>query len=131
MTAQQIINRALRLIGKLPQGQSPTAGESADGLEALNSMLLRWEASGLTMGFSPVSAVGSTVPIPTEIEECVAYNLAVRLAPEYGAVVPGEVAIVAENGLRALERDAAVIPVVDLDTPKTRGTWDINSGSYI
>lgn len=94
-------------------------------------MLLRWEASGLTMGFSPVSAVGETVPIPAEIEETVAYNLAVRIAPEYGVSVPGEVAIVADNGLRALERDAAVIPKLDLDTPLTRGVWDINTGSYI
>lgn len=40
--AQTIIDRAMRLIGVLASGASPTAAETADGLEALNSLLDSW-----------------------------------------------------------------------------------------
>lgn len=131
MTAQEFINRALRLIGKLAQGQSPTAGETTDALSAMNGMLTRWEANGLTMGFSPVSAAGSTVPVPAEINDAVAYNLAIRLAPEYGYPIPAEVAAIAESTLRDLQRDATSVPRLDTGTPRTRGVFDFNSGQVI
>ncbi len=41
-TAQTIIDRALRLIGQIGAGLSPTADETADGLEALNAMIGAW-----------------------------------------------------------------------------------------
>lgn len=41
-TVTTIINRSLRLIGQLNSGESGTAQELADGLEALNYMLSSW-----------------------------------------------------------------------------------------
>lgn len=41
-TAQTVINRALRLIGALDPEESPTANETANGLEALNGLIDSW-----------------------------------------------------------------------------------------
>ncbi len=46
-TGQSIINRALRLIGAVASGESPTTQESADALEALNHLLGSWRAERL------------------------------------------------------------------------------------
>ena len=42
MTAQQLITRALRMIGALKPGRTPNASESATGLEILNGMIEAW-----------------------------------------------------------------------------------------
>lgn len=44
MTAQQLINQALRRIGELASGESPSTEESDDGLVALNQILANWSA---------------------------------------------------------------------------------------
>lgn len=46
-TAAQIINRALRLIGVLASGETPSANEQSDALMALNAMLDAWRNESL------------------------------------------------------------------------------------
>jgi hypothetical protein len=52
MTAQDLIDSALRLIGELATQQSPTATESGDALETLNHILETWSAEGLPIPYA-------------------------------------------------------------------------------
>ena len=49
MTAQDIINSALRKIGALATGESPTTDESNDALETLNDMIDSWNIQRLAI----------------------------------------------------------------------------------
>ena len=42
MTVQELIKASLRAIGAIATGETPTADELADGLEALNSLIKSW-----------------------------------------------------------------------------------------
>lgn len=46
-TARDIINRSLKLIGVLAQGETATADQLTDGLDALNDMLDSWSTQNL------------------------------------------------------------------------------------
>ncbi len=47
MTVQQLINAALRTLGVIASGESPSAEESSDGMTALNGIIESWTALGL------------------------------------------------------------------------------------
>lgn len=128
-TAQQIMTRAARMIGVKQTGQPLSAEDNEVLLELLNAMLIRWEADGLALGFSSVSAATATLPIPTEAEEGVAANLAVRAAPEFQTSARPEIVALADQGLRALERDVIKPVAVVTDVPSAGHGYDINTDS--
>jgi len=48
-TAQTLIKRSLRLIGAIATGETPTADELAEGLEALRMMLRNWSSRNINI----------------------------------------------------------------------------------
>ena len=48
-TANDQINGALRLIGQLAEGETPSAATSADALTAMNQMLDSWSSERLSV----------------------------------------------------------------------------------
>lgn len=122
-----IVNRALRLLSVLDVNSAPEAEDEQTAIAALNAMCTRWEANGLAMGWRNVSAPDDTLPAPDEAHEALAYNLALRLAPEYGKT-GDHIALDAREFLADFRRDALVSrPLVQCsDLPRgLNGYWNI------
>lgn len=125
-TVQSLLLRALRLAG-LPY--KSTSYYLSDALLTLNQMLARWEADGLSIGWMPVTSVSDTLVMPEDAKEAVAYNLAVKIAPEYGYEPSALVFKTATDSYNAIYRDAMGRIVSQNVGPVTewRG-WNISTG---
>ena len=108
MIVSKVITRALRLIQVIDPLQSVSDADMETAIDALNGLLRRWEASGLALGFSPVSSPSDTLTVPDEALDAVPYALAVRVASEYGVTPLPEVVSAANNLYADLLRDQAV-----------------------
>jgi len=76
------------------------------------------------------ASINSTVSLPTGYDDALVYNLAVRLAPEYGKTVTPELMYEA-NESKALIKKSNIKPVYlecDPGTLSTATTYDINLG---
>lgn len=128
MQAIKHIARSLRLLRVIDADEAPEAKQAEDALMALNGMLRRWEADGIALGWNTMSAVTDELSVPEEANEAIAFNLAVRLRPEYGVSLDADVVQTARDGLSALRRDVLVAtPIVHDDGGYG---YDIRSDSY-
>lgn len=82
---------------------------------------------------SSFAALADEIDFPLNYEEPIIYNLAIRLASEFGKVVPAEVAAIAASGLRevmSLNSGMMYEPVV-LNLPvNERSGYNINTDGY-
>ncbi len=106
-TAQDIIDRSLRLIGQIGAGLSPTADETADALEALNAMLGAWRndrlmayaiqtqditvsASDTNVTVGPSGDLVTTRPVAIEgayaVVDDMTYNVRILNEQEFAAI---------------------------------------------
>lgn len=101
ITAQQMIDSALLLIGRLATGESAGATESADCLRVMNQMLESWKNEGLPV--DRIASLATTIGFPAGYHQAIRFNLALRLASEYGVQVPATVAEGAAGTLKELQ----------------------------
>jgi len=103
-TARDVIKASLREIAVIGSGESLDADMANDGLEKLCRMVASWELDGISMG-APTWALTTTLPFPENHMQAIICNLAVRLAPEYGAtaVLSAETKGQAAEGYRSLQ----------------------------
>jgi len=96
-TAGDIIKRALRLARVIDAHTAMDANDAADALETLNAMLAEWHEAEI--GLPDYSFTGLTDEMASDAadREAIAYQLAARLAPEYGVELSTVVAAVAEG----------------------------------
>ena len=122
-----ILNRAHRVLAINDAANALEALDAQTAIEALNAMCTRWEANGMAIGWANVSAVGDTMPSVDEAEDAIVYNLAMRIATEYGVTPSREVAMQAAQGLTELRRDRLTEMPIKLtsDLPSSRGYWNI------
>ena len=127
MTALELIARSLRLIGVIDAIEPPSAESAVSAIIALNGMCTRWEANGLSFGWSNVADAADTLPASDEYHSTLAYNLAVEIAPEYGAPVSDVVGVRASQYLDDLRRDVQVAnpiePILDVPMPQANGAF--------
>ena len=119
MKAVELIGRSLRVLRVIDPFEpvDPVLFENA--VTALNGMLTRWEANGVSLGWQNVSQPDDVLPLPPEAEEAVMFNLAVTLRPEFGATMDQDTLGMAKNGLNALRRENEVATPIQpiLDAP--------------
>jgi hypothetical protein len=100
-----IVRDALLLLGVQDATESVSAQEMQDGIRELNKMLARWEADGISLGWTSVNAPTDTLPAPMEAEGAIAANLALYLQPRYKVPLDANVVQQANDGLAALRAD--------------------------
>lgn len=61
ITRDDIISRALRLIGVVAQGETPTADQITEGSVALNGLVLSWQSDGLPLWVVKKAAITPVV----------------------------------------------------------------------
>ena len=113
-SANDIIGRALRLLRVLGVDDTASTSELADGLAALQTMLLTWKSSPNMADDThalPTFADGSSnVTVNDALVEALETNLALEIAPEYGAEVSAYVMVRARASLRNWRRRIVVVP---------------------
>lgn len=116
-TAQQTITRALRMVGVLADGQTPTASQSDDALESLNEMLYAWRDRGVDLGHSALE-LASEIPYQDDHLACIRYSLAVEIAEDYGRPAPQGVQFRQQQLFQALQAQYCVPPLITTDFPQ-------------
>jgi hypothetical protein len=131
-TAVDIIGSALRKISAVDPNEPLDAGDIESCLSALNRLAMRWESKTITLGWSPITDPYATIPVPIESEDALVYNLAIMIAPEYGAAVSRAVLAMASESLNDLKnylstvRDLKVVT----DMPSSGGRrWNMYTDS--
>jgi hypothetical protein len=90
ITVQELISSALRLIGVLDAGETPSTSESNHAFDTLNQMLQSWSAAGLPvpeLTIEPIPLTGATSyaltvrPIAIRAVECFVSNVAQEVEP--------------------------------------------------
>jgi ribosomal protein L39E len=117
-TAQNVIQRALRLIGVLKPGEKPAPFDEAGALTALNEMLDGWERSGVDLTHTTLT-ITDAIALDASWIEGIRFNLAVRLAHEYERPVPEWVSVQAVDALTRFMGPLAQV-VKETDAPDDR-----------
>lgn len=91
-TANQIISRSLRLLGVLDAGEALDANDAQDALETLNAMLAEWHEAGIGLPDYSLSSITDELATDAADRDAIAYELALRLAPEYAVQISPEIA---------------------------------------
>jgi len=115
-TANDIIGRAMRLIRVLGVDDTASTSELADGLSVLQGMVRQWSAEPNMSDDDhalPTFADGTTaVTVDDALVEALETNLALQIAPEYGAEVSAHVMARARAALRNWKRQIVVVPLL-------------------
>lgn len=106
-TALDTITRAFQMITQSEEG--PTAAQAATGLTVLNDMLHGWAKKGVDFGHISL-ALPDTHKTHDSYLEGIRYNLAVRLAHEYGMPISPYIASEAKSAFSAFQAHTLEFP---------------------
>ena len=118
-TATQVINRALKRLRVIGVGQSPTANETTDCLEALNDMLFAWRADGIELAHITLLST-DVLDVPDDHIEPIALNLAKRVGGLFGASLSADDAALAQSGENMIRAYHFSIADLESENPLSR-----------
>lgn len=129
--ASQIIADALLAINVIRDGETPSAAMQAQGIRRLNQMMALWEGEGKNLGYIPVGTVTEILTVPDAAVLGIVNNLAIHMAPSFGATVPAEIAVLAAMGLATIDKITAQEVIMDMDLQRPAnwpGSFNVNTG---
>jgi hypothetical protein len=109
----------MRLNGVNQTGETPSATEAADAMEALNGMLNAWEGLGIDLEFLGFTDLSQVVPYPDDHISAFAYNLAIELAPEYGVEITAGLSSRAQTYFKMLQAKYCDPDILTIDPTLT------------
>ncbi|MGN2244938.1 packaged DNA stabilization gp4 family protein [Frateuria sp. GZRR33] len=128
-TAGDIIKRALRLCRVVDAYTAVDPNDAADALQTLNAMLAEWHEADIGLPDYSLASLTDELASDAADREAIAYQLAARLAPEYGVSLPVEVAGVAQGTMDRLRLRYFQPGCVSFDQlPSKRYGFDIEVG---
>lgn len=89
-TSNEIVTKAMRRLGLVAPGESPSAADQQAGVDALNSMIASWKTMGVV--------VDNDLPLGAEHDKAVIALLAVDIAADFGMAAPAKVEFDAAQG---------------------------------
>ncbi|MFK3647912.1 packaged DNA stabilization gp4 family protein [Lysobacter enzymogenes] len=104
-TVAEVIRDALSHLRVQDPRQALKPEHARDGIRALNLMMRRWEADGLSLGWSDVAEPTDEMPVPPEAIEAIGFNLACKMRPRFGIPLDPDLKQEAEDGYSALLTD--------------------------
>ena len=117
-TAQEMINRALRMTGVLADGETATAAQSVDALNVLNEMLYAWRDRGVDLGHSELE-LGDTIPYQDDHLACIRYSLAVEISGDFGRPASQDIQYRQQQLFLALQAQYCNPPMMATDFPQS------------
>lgn len=118
-TAREVVKSALRKILSLGDTEEPSASQMTDGLEELNDLMESLVVDGATVSHQTLTLDDNLNVDPAHIRGLKA-QLAVDLAPEYGATVDPQTAFTAREAMKMLRADTKLRRTTTLDLALTR-----------
>lgn len=119
-TAREAIKSALRKILSTGATEEPSADQMADGLKALNKRMASLTVRGVRIAHQTLT-LDDDIALDEAHIITIESQLAVDLAPEFGAAVDPQVAFEAKEGMKALKSDTSFAVSTPVDSALLRG----------
>lgn len=103
-TNLEVIGDALRELNVISEIDVPSAEQGAHGLRKLNEMMDEWAENDIELEYFTQDDPTEDCPLQAYALNGVKANLAVAIAPTYGASVSPELALKASNGYDTILR---------------------------
>lgn len=128
MIAQEVIYRALRIAGVIASGETPQASDTQDALDTFNALLAEWHEAEVGVPDYSVATASTTMTTDLADRDAMAYQIAFRMAPEYGFEPSPSQAVAGDEAWQRLRLRYFQPGQVDAALPTGRVGYNIDAG---